>query len=81
MIPRYLTSSTSSIALLLIRIVTGLFVLFLAWKITKFVLVIFKESLFMQSYSYSFNNSLFMVFSKHFKSLDSRNILVLSANR
>ena len=46
MMPRYLTSSTSSIALLLIRIVTWLFVLFLAWKIKQFVLVIFKESLF-----------------------------------
>ena len=54
MIPRYLTSSTLSIALLLIRIVTGLFGLFFAWKITKFVLDIFKESLIIQSYSYSF---------------------------
>ena len=53
MMPRYLTSSTSSIALLLIRIVTGLLGLFFAWKTTKFVLDIFKESLLIQSHSHS----------------------------
>ena len=48
------------------------------WKITKFVFVMFRDNLFIQSQSYNFLSSVFIFFSKSFKLSDS---IVSSAKR
>ena len=54
----------SSIASLFIKMVTGIFGLFIGQKIMKLVLEIFQESLLIESHSKSFSSSLFITFSR-----------------
>ena len=72
---------TSSIALLLIKKVIGYFGLLGAWNITNLVLDILSDKLLIHNHSYHFFNSKFIIFSKFFKSLHSKYILVSSVNK
>ena len=72
---------TSSIALLLIKMVIGYFGLLGAWNITNLVLDILSDKRLIHNHSYFFFNSKFTIFSMFFKSLHSKYILVSSANK
>ena len=69
---------TSSIALLLIKMVVGYFGLLGAWNITNLVLDILSDKRLIHNHSYHFFNSKFIIF---FKSLHSKYILVSFANK
>ena len=72
---------TSSIVLLLIKMVIGYFGLLGAWNITNLVLDILSDERLIHNHSYNFFNSKFIIFSKFFKFLHSKYILVSSANK
>ena len=70
--PRYFMLLTSSIALLLIKMVMGNFNLLGAWKTRNLVFEMLRDNLLIQSHSYNFFYSKFIVFSRLFKSLFSQ---------